>query len=237
MSRHRRITAPGSGAAGDGTGYPGDMTRGEYGMGWFVGERAGQRLLSHSGSTLGFLSELALWPDADLGLVVLTNGGAGSAILPFAIEQHLLELVFNEPPTAEAIVAQFAAVAAAQFAAVNARVAPVDPAAVEPYLGHYEHPALGGAELRLRDGRLIFDTGETSSELQRLTGNADPLPRYISIDAPSTLAFAWIVLRPGDDGRPELVLSGPPLPGTDPVTEVFTARPSPPSLPAATPAP
>ena len=54
----------------------------DYGLGWFVGEYGGQRLLSHGGTAFGFTSEIAFLPEADLGLVVLTNGAAdGNGLL------------------------------------------------------------------------------------------------------------------------------------------------------------
>ena len=45
-----------------------------YALGWVVGDYHGQRLLWHSGGTFGFGAQTAFLPDADLGLVILTNG-------------------------------------------------------------------------------------------------------------------------------------------------------------------
>jgi CubicO group peptidase (beta-lactamase class C family) len=44
-----------------------------YGLGWFVQERYGKKLLHHSGGADGFLSQTALIPELNLGVVVLTN--------------------------------------------------------------------------------------------------------------------------------------------------------------------
>ena len=43
------------------------------GLGWFMGEYKGNRILSHSGWDTGFLSELILLPDEHLGISVMTN--------------------------------------------------------------------------------------------------------------------------------------------------------------------
>jgi hypothetical protein len=45
---------------------------------------------------LGFTSDLALMPDARLGIVVLTNSGSGEAFHS-AVRQRAIELVFGQP--------------------------------------------------------------------------------------------------------------------------------------------
>ena len=47
------------------------MTR--YGLGWANGEYRGLRVISHTGGTGGFTSEIAFLPEADLGIVILSN--------------------------------------------------------------------------------------------------------------------------------------------------------------------
>lgn len=44
-----------------------------YGMGWFVRDSQGQRLIEHGGQLPGFSAEVGLLPDSDLGFVVLAN--------------------------------------------------------------------------------------------------------------------------------------------------------------------
>ena len=44
-----------------------------YGLGLFVGEMAGRRLIEHAGGINGFLSQLAWYPDDDLIVAVLAN--------------------------------------------------------------------------------------------------------------------------------------------------------------------
>ena len=55
------------------------LPRGEeigYGLGLFVGEMAGHRLIEHAGGINGFLSQLAWYPDDDLIVAVLANSGS-----------------------------------------------------------------------------------------------------------------------------------------------------------------
>jgi len=44
-----------------------------YGLGWQLSERNGRRLVSHGGATDGMNTQLVMVPEADLGVVVLTN--------------------------------------------------------------------------------------------------------------------------------------------------------------------
>ncbi len=63
-----------------------------YGLGWGVGSYKGVRLLDHTGGTAGFSSDLSFLPDANLGVVVLTNAGVTAAAvrLPSAVRARLL---------------------------------------------------------------------------------------------------------------------------------------------------
>jgi len=45
----------------------------DYGFGWMLRSVAGHRVVEHGGSINGFASQVALFPDADLGFVLLTN--------------------------------------------------------------------------------------------------------------------------------------------------------------------
>jgi CubicO group peptidase (beta-lactamase class C family) len=44
-----------------------------YGMGWFVNEHAGKRVVEHAGSGNGFVSWMAIMPKERLGVVILSN--------------------------------------------------------------------------------------------------------------------------------------------------------------------
>lgn len=45
----------------------------QVGLGWFLGEYKGHRIISHSGWDTGFLSDLILLPDAKIAISVMTN--------------------------------------------------------------------------------------------------------------------------------------------------------------------
>ena len=126
-----------------------------YGLGWFVGEYQGQRLLSHGGTAFGFTAEIAFLPEADLGLVVLTNESqAGTAyVFTLAVQFRLLELLFDQPAEIDPFLPELARRPRRPRPPRSwPSSAPVDPAAVAPYLGRYANPALGEVTVALRGG-------------------------------------------------------------------------------------
>jgi CubicO group peptidase (beta-lactamase class C family) len=134
-----------------------DLASAGYGMGWIVQTyRGGRRLVWHNGGIDGFTTFVGFFPEDDLGLVVLTNAGPLPRGLYFL--GYVLALLLNgrfglNPGVTETVVAQYRA-AEQQLTDLAARAAPVDAAAVAPYLGFYEKgwrlAVDADGELRLR---------------------------------------------------------------------------------------
>jgi len=68
-----------------------------YAMGWFTGEKAGERVLHHGGSTPTFMTEMVLVPQRRLGLIVLTNAFTSNRLA----EGVLATLLGRQPPPVE----------------------------------------------------------------------------------------------------------------------------------------
>ncbi len=176
---------------------------GHYAMGWLVGAYHGSPLIHHSGGTLGFASQAAFLPEANLGVAILTNG-AGAALFNLAIQHRLFELLFDRAPEFDALAGQVHAASGARADQLRARLRPVDPATIAPYLGRYASPALGEVDLALRGGRLVFDAGEVRSELRPVADEAGQVAAYVFADPPLA-GPTPVTLRQGADGRPEMV--------------------------------
>lgn len=68
---------------------------GAYGLGWFVGQYRGRRIVSHKGRDWGFGSMAALLPDDALGVVVLGN----ASFAPIAqITEAVLDVMLGAEP-------------------------------------------------------------------------------------------------------------------------------------------
>jgi CubicO group peptidase (beta-lactamase class C family) len=194
------------------------VTGSHYAMGWVVDTYQGQPVLSHSGGTLGFVSEVAFLPEADLGIVILTNGGQGAAAFNFSVQHRLLELLFDQPAAFDAMLDQFLETQTAQVDEFRAQLGSVDPVVVAPYLGRYEHLALGEIELALRGGMLVLDGGEIRSEMRPRVDEAGQVVGYVFTDSPLA-GPTPVTLRQSDDGRPEVVVT---VAGEAEETYVFT---------------
>ena len=220
-----------------GPGTPPDIAAfaGHYGLGWVVGAFGGQRLIWHSGGTLGFTSLVSFLPEADLGVVVLTNGAAGAAgPFTYAATFRLLELLFDQPAAFGAQAAAGLASATAGRAELLAHLGQVDPAEVRPYLGWYANPDLGPVRLALQDGALLVAAGAFRSELRPRLEDDGTVAGYVLVDAPlggyppqMTLTF-----EQSTDDRPRIVLTVPSDPGEADVVYAFdpvdaTATPTP----------
>ena len=68
-----------------------------YGMGWFVRNWQGQRLIEHGGAIAGYSAEVGLLPDSNIGFVVLTNT---LSALPSIAMQLVPQYLLGELPPA-----------------------------------------------------------------------------------------------------------------------------------------
>ncbi|HWR16231.1 MAG TPA: serine hydrolase [Terriglobales bacterium] len=68
-----------------------------YGMGWFLRDYHGRKLVYHTGGLVGQVSKVLLVPEENLGIIVLTNQEQGGAFE--SIVYHLLDHYLNLPKT------------------------------------------------------------------------------------------------------------------------------------------
>jgi hypothetical protein len=123
-----------------------------YGLGFWLRDYYGKLLVSHGGGIDGMLSQMAWLPEADVGVVVLTNtdGQNLQNALPFAVLDR-----FIGAPTRDwsalylAQARQLQASSDSARAALTAqRMSGTRPSlALERYVGTYDHPFYG--ELRI----------------------------------------------------------------------------------------
>lgn len=64
-----------------------------YGLGWFMYDYSGKKVIEHSGGMPGFLSRVTLVPEERLGMVILTND---SNYLRNAVRMKILNLFLND---------------------------------------------------------------------------------------------------------------------------------------------
>ena len=177
-----------------------------YALGWVLGDYRGQPLLWHSGETFGFHAQAVVLPDADLGLIVLTNG-ISADFFTLAVQFRLFELVFGQPATFDPIIREAIAATEQERANLQQQIGPVDPVAVAPYLGGYSHDVLGEVEIALDGEALVLDAGEFRAELWPLRDEASDEMTYVTtalpLPGPTTVTFA------AEGGSPVMTFTDP----------------------------
>jgi|GEM_PF-1109906 len=171
----------------------------EYGLGWIIEDWKGITVYNHGGNTLGFSSDMAFVPAADVGIIVLSNQRISPT--PSYIRARFLELLYDveesdlDFPTEEERAE--AEENRAEFQATLVTEASEE--AIENFVGTYTNDALGTITISLADdGALLLDADEFSSPIW-MTTDEDALPgSYVMTEPPLTgEAFRLAV---ADDG-------------------------------------
>lgn len=174
-----------------------------YGLGWIIEDYDGIRIISHGGNTFGFTSELALLPEHGIGISILTN--QQGSLLNAVARQRLLELIFDQEPRVDELLAFQQGLVDEAQAELAAKIAgaTINAAAISPYLGTYRHPALGDVTLSWQDDQLIFDAGEIASPIVALKDDDTGDVEYITTMPP--LAGVPLAFDRDADGNPVIV--------------------------------
>jgi CubicO group peptidase (beta-lactamase class C family) len=125
-----------------------------YGLGWFLYDYHGRLVVTHSGGLPGMRSRVGLVPEADLGVVVLTNSESPIANVVF---QMVMDAYLDVPQR------DLAGMAKQRLDEARAETAAADPQPFEPqsgrskrYVGSYRNPLLGRAVVTLGNAGLAL---------------------------------------------------------------------------------
>ena len=128
-----------------------------YGLGWFVHDYFGHKIVQHGGNGEGWSSLVWMVPQQKMGVAVPTN--MHNSTLPHAIAYSAGDALLGRPPRDWS----------AEFKALKGRLGPppIAPAqglvaATPAEAGDYDHPLYGSARLEAQDGRLVFTYGTLS---------------------------------------------------------------------------
>lgn len=131
-----------------------------YGLGWSVDNYRGFYRVNHSGGTMGFSTQVFMFPQNGLGIVVLTNKGSG---LPAVIAYYASDLFLGLEPIAwnESIKPGITPDAESKKEAKLSK----PPRKLSEYAGEYEHPAGGRIFITAKGDKLYMkfhlgDAGE-----------------------------------------------------------------------------
>lgn len=132
-----------------------------YGMGWFLNDYQGRKVVSHGGGLDGMISETAMMPEENLGLVVLTNSESPvNVIMQNKIFDTMLGVNPKRDWSAEYLTRTNQgkqAAAEEDKKVVAARIANTKPSlALANYAGTYNAPLYGDATVTKENGKLVL---------------------------------------------------------------------------------
>lgn len=137
-----------------------------YGMGWFVQDYRGRRLISHGGAIDGFRAQAGFLPKERLGFIILTNVNVASVVE--SLRYSLLDILLQVPEPRRDWPALYQSVADRQESENDAkkaakralRVPGTRPSlALSEYAGEYENPGYGVVRVAPRVGGLQLEWG------------------------------------------------------------------------------
>ncbi|HBW48333.1 MAG TPA: hypothetical protein DEF47_00310 [Herpetosiphon sp.] len=174
-----------------------------YGLGWMISDYHGLEFIAHGGTTFGFSSEFAFIPEANIGIVVLTNGQYANHIAT-SISDRYFELAFDQPSKAAETSAYTAQSIEQSLGEIAKNIVPeLDLASVEPLLGSYTNAALGDVSLLLSGEELWLDIGAIQTQFKPVLNEQGQPDGYLSVTPP----FTGIPFKTGVDANNQPTLT------------------------------
>lgn len=169
----------------------------DYGLGWYLVNRKGRKIIQHGGSIDGFRSQVSMMPEEKLGFVILTNSYKTPLIVSDfgggAAEEIIWLNLVDEPQTNNT-------------ADSNSKNA-VSAGNAQQEVGKYTVANLT-VEVTMKDGKLVLDVpGQPPYELANVGGR-----RYkFASDDPKAAGY-FVTFRPAESGggKTEMFLEQPP---------------------------
>jgi CubicO group peptidase (beta-lactamase class C family) len=152
-----------------------------YGMGLWLEDVKGIRVIGHGGSMFGFKSDFFLVPDLGLGGVVLTNANSGWGVAG-AVLRRTLEIVYDGKPEAEEdFVSNIRQNKAYLTGQQKDWTLPPDPTEVKRLQGRYQNAALGDVVVHPGEDEVVFQFGGWKSRMATKV-NPDGTTSFVSVE-------------------------------------------------------
>jgi CubicO group peptidase (beta-lactamase class C family) len=138
----------------------------EYGLGWFLRDYHGRKLVTHTGGVSGFVSRVMLVPEENLGVVILTNAeesGGFDSIL-YHVLDHYLQLPLTDWISvlkAAKDLKEKDAAAVEQRLRMDRNIDSHPSLPLERYIGTYEDAWYGTATVQMEGGHLVLSFDHT----------------------------------------------------------------------------
>jgi CubicO group peptidase (beta-lactamase class C family) len=132
-----------------------------YGLGWFLEEYAGRKIVAHTGGVNGFVTSVCLVPEEKLGIIVLTNTDANNfyEALRNEIQDAFLGLPYRNYSKVYLGYQQADEKGKAKmFKAIQDTIStnPKTAVPLTAYAGEYMHEVYGGMNMKIENSKLIM---------------------------------------------------------------------------------
>ncbi|HVG11755.1 MAG TPA: serine hydrolase, partial [Flavisolibacter sp.] len=132
-----------------------------YGLGWFLEEYSGRKIVAHTGGVNGFVTSIALVPEEGLGIIVLTNTDANGFFeaLRYEIMDAYLKLPYRNYSSVFLTSSQNdekERMAELQKKRDTIASHPNTTLPLAAYTGNYEHSIYGKMNIKEEGGKLIM---------------------------------------------------------------------------------
>jgi CubicO group peptidase (beta-lactamase class C family) len=141
-----------------------------YGLGWFLQDYRGRKVVQHGGNIDGMSALVAMMPEEKLGIVILTN--MDGTPLPTALMYKIFDAFLQAPQRdwsgdiLKVIKGQEVLNKAAEKKRAESRVKGTNPSlALAKYAGTYTSEMYGDAKITDENGKLVFRYGAFTGDL------------------------------------------------------------------------
>jgi hypothetical protein len=160
-----------------------------YGMGLFLEDIKGIRVVSHGGSMIGYKSNFFFVPETGLGGVILTNADTGYSVAN-AFTERVLEIVYDgEPEAEEDLASSMNTTYESNRGEQKDWVVPPEPEPVGRLAGTYRSPVLGDVIVSRSGPDVTFRFGGWKSRVATKR-NPDGTISFVTVD-PGTRGFEF----------------------------------------------
>jgi len=187
-----------------------------YGMGWFMSDFKGRKLIEHGGAIDGMRAGVAMIPEEKLGIVILTN--MNGSVISMPLVYRIIDAFIKEPQTdysadlMKAYKPLLELAAAAEKKAEDDRVIGTKPSFdLAKYVGTYRSELYGDAKISMENDKLKVDFGPLTSVLEHwhydtfratfVTSGIAKAPLIFSLNAQGKLDAVTLAI-PGMTGYP-----------------------------------
>ncbi|MGH9847140.1 MAG: DUF3471 domain-containing protein [Blastocatellia bacterium] len=132
-----------------------------YGLGWFLHDYQGRKIVEHGGNIDGMSALVSMVPEEKFGMVILTN--LNGSFLPTALQYRVIDAFLGQPQKdwSATLLKAFKVLEAigkdAQKKQIEARAKDTKPSlALEQYAGAYKDEMYGEAKVTFEQGKLTL---------------------------------------------------------------------------------